>query len=420
MTPMRTVPVWSRSIDDYRSVVSNEAVNALHRRAWEIPGLRVLHLNSTAYGGGVAELLLAQVPLLQSLGVNAEWRVIEGDDEFFHTTKAVHTAIQGNREVRWTQRMHDHYVATQERNAANLDGQWDVVVVHDPQPLAIPAVLGPKAREVSKYWVWRCHIDCQDPNPQVWTALRGYLDHYDALVFTMPDFVQPDVPAGVRTVVSAPSIDPMSPKNAPLAPITVTDICSQYRIDPRRPVISQVSRFDPAKDPHGVVEAYQMVKEDFPDLQLLLAGSLAHDDPEGLVIYHELLELAKDDQDIFVLSNFQEVGNTAVNCFQRASQVVIQKSLREGFGLTVAEAAWKGKPVVGGDTGGIRLQVADGVSGYLVSSVADCAKRVTELLTDQQQCQSMGEAGREFVREKFLTPRELSDWLDLFADLARA
>jgi trehalose synthase len=238
------------------------------------------------------------------------------------------------------------------------------------------------------------------------------------MVFTMKEFVQPEVP-GDRVVISAPSIDPTSPKNSHLEEVTVTDICRQYHLDTRRPIIAQVSRFDPWKDPYGVIQAYKTVKECIPDVQLMLAGSLAHDDPEGLRLYDELLTEREDDQDIFILSNFQQVGNTTINCFQRAADVVIQKSIREGFGLTVAEGAWKSKPVIGGRAGGITLQIEDGGTGYLVDSVSECAQRTIELLEDPVRASKMGEAGRELVRENFLTTREVGDWLRLFADLAR-
>lgn len=416
---MRTVPVYPRSVDEYRAIVANDVVNDLQRRAWALSDLRILHLNSTAFGGGVAELLLAQIPLLEDLGIAAQWGVIDGDDDFFAITKSIHNGFQGNHELSWTSADAEHYLKVQERNAELLakQGPWDVVVVHDPQPLAIPMLLGARRRDVAKHWIWRCHIDCADPHPEIWAFLRPLLEPYDALVYTMQEYVQPDVPVE-RLMISPPSIDAMSPKNAPLAPITVTDVCRQYGVDPRRPVISQISRFDPWKDPMGVIDAYRIVKEELPDIQLILAGSLAHDDPEGLTYYDEALQARKRDTDLFVLSNFQEVGNTAVNCFQRASKVVIQKSLREGFGLTVSEAAWKGKPVVGGRTGGITLQIDDERTGFLVSSVEACAHRVIELLINPQRCDQMGAEARELVRARFLTTREMADWLDLVAELA--
>ncbi|HVE91787.1 MAG TPA: glycosyltransferase [Actinomycetota bacterium] len=416
---MRLVPVSPRSIDDYRPIVSDKAVNSLQRVAWQIEGSSLLNVNSTAYGGGVAELLLAQIPLLQDLGISAQWGVIDGDERFFEITKTIHNGLQGNHDLEWTQDMEQHYLACVGANLASLPTGLDVAVIHDPQPLAILSLLGPRAREVASKWVWRLHIDCADPHPGIWSFVRDLIEPYDAAVFTMREFVQEDVPAG-RVVICPPSIDPLSPKNAPLAPITVTDICRQYRIDPERPIMAQISRFDRWKDPLGVIEAYRTVKRDLPEVQLILAGSLAHDDPEGLRFYDDVLHACDGDPDIFVLSNFQEVGNTAVNCFQRAAGVVLQKSIREGFGLTVAEAGWKERCVVGGRAGGITLQIDDGRTGYLVESVEECAARTAELLADPQRAAQMGRAARELIGDRFLTTREVSDWVGLAAELLRA
>jgi trehalose synthase len=416
---MRLVPVWPRSLDDYRAVVAHDIVTNLQRQAWELQNLRVLHINSTSYGGGVAEVLLAQMPLLRDAGLDAHWGVIDGDERFFTITKSFHNAIQGSRELPWTDDMDAHYRSTIEANLDSIPTGWDIAVVHDPQPLAIPHLLGDDRHKVARHWVWRCHIDASDPSPEIWKYLCGYMEPYEAAVFTMQDFVQPGL--GIdRIVISPPSIDPMSPKNSPLADVTVTDICHQYQIDRRRPVIAQVSRFDPWKDPFGVIEAYRLVKQEIPDVQLILAGSLAHDDPEGLRMYDELLSTRADDRDLFVLSNLQEVGNTAINCFQRAAQVVIQKSLKEGFGLTVSEAAWKSKPMVGGRAGGIRLQIEEGRTGYLVDSVESCAERTLELLRDPGLAATMGEAGRALIRDRFLLTRDVADWLNLFTDLVAA
>jgi len=413
---MRVVPVRHRSIDDYRGVVGNEVVNALQRHAWGMSGHSVLHINSTAYGGGVAEVLLAHIPLLRDPEIEARWAVIDGDERFFGITKSIHNAIQGERELEWTAEMEEHYTAVVRSNLDSLPEGYDVVVVHDPQPLAIPKLLGDDRSRVGRRWVWRCHIDSSDPNPEVWSFVARHLDVYDAVVFTADEFVQPEVPVE-RVVVSPPSIDPMSPKNADLADVTVHDICTQYGIDMQRPLIAQVSRFDPWKDPFGVIAAYQLVKEQVPDVQLILAGSLAHDDPEGLKIYEDVMTYREKDPDVAVLSNLQEVGNTSVNCFQRAAQVVIQKSLKEGFGLTVAEAAWKGKPVIGGRAGGIKLQIVDGETGYLVDSVEACAQRTLELLADPERSARMGSQARELIRSRYLTTRELGDWLELFASV---
>ena len=415
---MRMIPSWPRSIDEFRSIVPNNAINELQRLAWEkLRGLKVLHVNSTEYGGGVAELLLTQIPLMDDLGLEAQWGVIDGDEHFFEITKSIHNGFQGNKEIPWTREMEEHYLAVVTQNIPSMPGGFDVAVIHDPQPMAIPFLLGDKRFDIAKHWIWRCHIDCADPHAEIWGFIRRFLDPYEAMVFTMKEFVQPEVP-GDRVLVSAPSIDPTSPKNSHLEPVTVSDICRQYHIDTRRPIIAQVSRFDPWKDPYGVIKAYKMVKEEIPDVQLILAGSLAHDDPEGLRLYDELLRERENDTDIFILSNFQQVGNTTVNAFQRAANVVIQKSIREGFGLTVAEAAWKSRPVIGGRAGGITLQINDGETGYLVDSVEETAHRSLELLRDPERAAKMGALGKDLVRDNFLTTREVSDWLRLFGEVA--
>jgi trehalose synthase len=415
---MRIVPSWPRSIEEFRGIVADDVINDIQKVAGDQKGLRVLHINSTEYGGGVAEILLAQIPVLEDLGLAPQWGVIDGDERFFEITKSVHNGFQGNKKLPWEPAMEVHYMWTVEQNLASLPEGFDICVVHDPQPMAIPHLLGSDRSRVAKKWIWRCHIDCADPHPGIWGFIKQFLEPYDAMVFTMKEFVQPEVP-GDRVVISAPSIDPTSPKNSDLSDVTVNDICRQYQIDTRRPIIAQISRFDPWKDPQGVIEAYRMVKKEIPETQLILAGSLAHDDPEGLTIYEELVRSRGDDRDLQILSNFQQVGNTTINCFQRAADVVIQKSIREGFGLTVAEGAWKGKPVLGGRAGGITLQIEDGQTGYLVDSVTDTAERSLELLKNPDKAATMGTAARELIRGRFLTTRELSDWLNLFADLVR-
>ena len=413
---MRIVPAWPRSIEEFRGVVADDVIGGLQSSGVQHKGLKVLHINSTEYGGGVAEILLAQIPLLEDLGLVAHWGVIDGDERFFEITKSVHNGFQGNKALPWEPAMEIHYLWTVEQNLATLPEGYDVCVVHDPQPMAIPYLLGNDRTRIAKKWIWRCHIDCADPHPGIWGFIKQFLDPYDAMVFTMKQFVQPEVP-GDRVVISAPSIDPTSPKNSDLSDVTVNDICRQYQIDPRRPILSQISRFDPWKDPQGVIEAYRIVKDKFPDVQLILAGSLAHDDPEGLKIYDDLVRSRHDDPDLLILSNFQQVGNTTINCFQRAADVIIQKSLKEGFGLTVAEGAWKSKPVLGGRAGGITLQIEEGRTGYLVESVEETAQRSIELLENPERSAEMGVAGRELIRDKFLTTRELDDWLRLFSDV---
>ena len=368
-------------------------------------------LNSTAFGGGVAELLLTQVALLQDLGIDTTWAVLEGSDEYFAVTKAVHNALQG-APLAWTSEMEAVYRERIRANAAELTETFDVVFVHDPQPAALIEVLEDEDRKEGR-WLWRCHIDLSTPYAPVWAFFEPIVNRYDAAIFTMEAFAQPGVTAPVAFV--PPSIDPISTKNAPMNDETVHEVLTAYGIDPHRPIVTQVSRFDPWKDPLGVIDAFRLVREEHPELQLVMAGSMASDDPEGMEFLDRTEAHRDGDPDIHLLTNLHKVGNLEVNAFQRASAVVVQKSTREGFGLVVAEGMWKGKPVVGGDVGGITLQIEEGVSGYLVDSVEACAARISELIADPGLRERMGQAGLERVRDRFLSVREIEDYLRLMS-----
>ena len=402
-----------RHLDDYRKSAGDEAVDRLAEVAAKLKGARLVNLSSTSFGGGVAELLYTHIPLLQDLGIDAEWKLIEGSEEFFQITKLMHNALHGMA-VPWSDAFEQTYLDRVAANAERWDEEADLVMVHDPQPAALLTFLEEAGRRHGK-WVWRCHIDVSQPMDQVWSFVAIHVARYDAAVFTLEEFVRPGLPMPVAVI--PPSIDPLSPKNAPLDPIAVRAILKTYGMDVERPVITQVSRFDPWKDPLGVIDAYRMIKEEFPSLQLALVGSMAHDDPEA---WH-FLELAEEhrsaDPDIHLLTNLQGVGPTEVNAFQRASEVAIQKSIREGFGLTASEAMWKERPVVVGNAGGLRIQVEEGVSGYLVDTPEACAERISELMRDDALRARMGAAGREAVRERFLAVRELTDYLELFTSL---
>ncbi len=413
---LERVPVLEKSLDDYAAVVEPGTIERIREIAAPLAGARVLHVNATAYGGGVAELLATHIALLRDAGLETDWQVMRGTDEFFHVTKSVHNALQG-AEVEWTGRSERVYLGRVVDNALALEGEYDFVVIHDPQPAAIREfVRGHRFDSDGAKWIWRCHIDLTDANPRVWEFFRPYVEQYDASVWTMPQFVPASLQMD-RVVQAPPCIDPLSVKNLDLAEPFVAEICRSYGIDPNRPIMCQVSRFDPWKDPVGVIEAFHMAREQVPGLQLILAGSMATDDPEGFH-YWELCEEARGgDRDVHLLSNLQQVGSVQINAFQRAADVVLQKSLREGFGLTVAEALWKGRPVVGGRCGGITLQIDDGTTGYLVDTVEECAARSVEILTDAETAIRMGTAGREHVRREFLSTRELEDWLRLFTDL---
>jgi len=414
---LERVPLVEKSLADFAEVVGDDQIDRIRELAAPLQGARVLHVNATAYGGGVAELLATHIPLLRNVGVNAEWQVIHGSDEFFSVTKTVHNALQG-AEVEWTPEMEKIYLDKVRENAALIEGEWDYVVIHDPQPAALLSYLqdSPINRPDTK-WIWRCHIDLTNVNEQVWNFFRPYVEMHDASVWTMQQFV-PEAFTMDKILIAPPCIDPLSVKNIQLPELVSREICKKYGIDVNRPLMTQVSRFDPWKDPLGVLEAYRMVREQVPGLQLLLAGSMATDDPEGFQIWQDIEKAREDDPDVHLLSNLQQVGNVEINAFYAESDVVLQKSLREGFGLTVSEALWKGRPVIGGAVGGITMQIQDGVSGYLVNSVQEAADRALELLADPKKADAMGAAGKEWVRENFLSTRELRDWLGLFGDLA--
>ena len=412
---LERVPLLEKDLDAYGEIVGNEVVARIRELAEPLRGARVLHINATAYGGGVAEILATHVPLLRSAGLEADWQVIRGSDEFFKITKSVHNALQGG-DVEWTRSMEADYLEWVLDNALRIEGEFDFVVVHDPQPAALRSFVRDRAlRHEGTRWIWRCHIDLTDADPKVWEFYRPFVELHDAAVFTMPEFVPGTLE--LEPVVAPPCIDPLSVKNLDLPQPFGEELCKQYGLDVRRPIVCQVSRYDPWKDPVGVIEAFRIVRERVTDVQLLLAGSMATDDPEGFRVWEEVQEVRAGDPDIHLLSNIQQVGNVQINAFQRLADVVVQKSIREGFGLTVGEALWKGRPVVGGRAGGIVLQIRDGYDGYLVGSVEECAARTMDLLADPVGADAMGMQGREHIRANFLATRELEDWLRLFTEL---
>lgn len=410
---LQPVSVGAKRLDDYRPIVGDEAIAEIRALAEPLRGARVVHINATAYGGGVAEILQTLVPLMRDVGLEAEWQVIEGADEFFSVTKACHNGLQG-MDIPFTGEMKEIWQRYNERNAHRFEGLHDFVIVHDPQPAGLLHFHG---RAGGKHWIWRCHIDTSQPNPAYWEFFVPYISLYDAAVFTMREQVGPGVTFRHLAIIP-PTIDPLSPKNAPMLMEEARQTVARFGVDVRRPLIVQVSRFDPWKDPLGVIDAYRMVKRETPEAQLALVGSMAADDPEGWTYLDRTIRHAGEDYDIFILHNFHGVGNQEVNAFQTVADVVVQKSLREGFGLVVAEALWKGKPVIGGNVGGIPLQVLDGKTGFLVNTIEECAERILYLLQHPEGSQRMGEAAREHVRRNFLSTRYLRDYLRLFRELA--
>jgi trehalose synthase len=407
---LQPIIVPHKHLADYASIVGRTLSDEIRERAGRLKGKRVLHVSATAFGGGVSEILHTLVPLMIDVGLEAEWHVIYGREEFFNATKVMHNALQGNpqdlSDEQW-----DIWRRYNEINAKELSSDWDVVIVHDPQPAALASLVGEKSRR----WIWRCHIDLSTPNPGTLERLVPHLEPYPAAVFHMPQYV----PVGMdgRAHIVPPAIDPLAPKNMAFSPEDAVYICEQFGIDVDRPLLCQVSRFDPWKDPLGVIDAYRIVKEQVPDVQLALVGSMATDDPEGWDYFNATVAHAEGDPDIHILNNLNNVGAIEVNAFQSHCDVVIQKSTREGFGLTVTEAIWKGRPLIGGAVGGIPLQVSDGETGFLVSSVEECAARSLEILRDPGLGKQLGRAGKEAVRKRFLMPRLLRDWLALFEQL---
>jgi trehalose synthase len=413
MTPPPWQPAPGPRLDAYRAVVGHRAVDELYQLASRLAGKRVQHVNATRSGGGVAEILNRMIPLLQELGVDAVWDVLRGEEEFYRVTKAFHNAIQGEV-VELTPQDFEIFVRWNEINAREIDLHGDFVVIHDPQPAAMP-FFGPRARRAPdprRPIVWRCHIDASHPHRAVWTFLEKWVRRYDATLFSAPQFAQ--ALPNPRFLV-APAIDPLSDKNRELARERIEAVYEKHGIDLKRPTLVQISRFDRWKDPLGVIRTYRMVKET-NDCQLVLAGGGATDDPEGAAVLAEVQEAAGNDPDLHVLL-LPPDAHLEVNALQRGATIILQKSVREGFGLTVSEGLWKGKPVIGGSTGGIPLQVLDGVTGYLVASPEGAAFRARFLLNHPEIAAEMGRRGVEMVRQNFLVTRNVRDYLVLFLSL---
>jgi len=408
---LQLVDIGPRSIGGYRGIATDEVLDQLSTVARELRGVRVAHVNATPYGGGVSELLRSTVPLLNDLGLVAHWKTIFGDNRFFQVTKKIHNGLQGAKGG-LTEADREAYLGTSRRNAELFEEEYDFVFLHDPQPAAILKM----RRKRSGRWIWRCHIDTSWPNPDVWGFLRKYIAEFDGAVFSMKEFIPPDFPIATVDIIP-PAIDPLSPKNMPLNEETLRQVLAWIGIEPDRPLITQVSRFDAWKDPMGVIAAYRLVREEFPSLQLALVGSMALDDPEGWDVYHQIIEASRNDPEIHVFTNLIGVGNVEVNAFQRLSNVVIQKSIREGFGLVISEALWKTTPVVAGRAGGITLQMADNSGGILVDGVEACAAAVKTLLRDRGQALDLARLGKERVRHHFLLPRLLLNELHLMKQL---
>lgn len=398
-------------LDAYAEVTGQDVINHLRQLAQPLRGMRIVHINSTRVGGGVAEILAKLVPLTRELGLETSWEVIEGSDEFFQCTKGMHNALQGNR-VKIPEKLLRTYERVNRENGERLRGKLkdaDFVFIHDPQPAPL---LGTCPDRKGK-WIWRCHIDASRPFRPIWNYLREFVAGYDASIFSLADFAQ-TLPH--PQYIIPPSIDPLSEKNVELPEEDVRSVMDSFELDATRPLLVQISRFDRFKDPVGVIQAYQLVKKFVPGQQLVLAGGSATDDPEGEAVMAEVRQASGDDPDVHVLL-LPPNSNRTVNALQRAATIVVQKSIREGFGLTVTEALWKGKPVIGGDTGGIRLQVINFNTGFRVVTPEGAALRIRYLLHQPKLMSAIGEQARQFVKENFLLTRHLREYLTLLLSL---
>lgn len=386
-------------LEDYEPLVGGEAIARVREKAESLKDLRVAHINSTYYGGGVAELLSALTLLLNDLGIKTGWRLIHGSPDFFSITKKMHNALQGGQ-INLSDRKMKIYEEVIYENVIRNHLDHDMVIVHDPQPLLM----------VNHYrrrgpWVWRCHVDLSNPNEQLWNYLKPHVEEYDAVIVSCKEYKQ-----DIKTpqLIFAPAIDPFSIKNRDMSEQDIDERLSHYDIPVDLPIVAQVSRFDRWKDPEGVIEAFKIARKEV-DATLVLLGNVATDDPEGEQVYESLVGCREER--LIILS---KQDTALVNALQRKAAVVLQKSLREGFGLTVAEAMWKGTPVIGGNVGGIRYQIKDGENGYLVSSVEEAADRIVKLLKDRNLRNQMGQRGKESVKERYLIFRYLEQYVDLF------
>ncbi|MGQ0809864.1 MAG: glycosyltransferase [Nitrospiraceae bacterium] len=393
-------------LEDYRDVAPQGTVDLLRQLGKRLEGKRFLHVNSTRFGGGVAEMLHRLVPLFEELGIPTRWEVMTGNDLFYKTTKSFHNALQGTAQ-QISADMYEAYLECNRENAKRITFDADVAMIHDPQPAAFIDVRPKDAK-----WIWRCHIDVSTPQHSVWQFLRPFVARYDAAVFSLPRFAR-RLP--IPQFLVYPSIDPLSDKNRELAPQEIDSILARLGTPTDKPILLQVSRFDRFKDPVGVVKAYRLVKKSH-DCRLVLAGGTATDDPEGAEVLAEVQEAVGVDPDVQILL-LPPTANLEINALQRTATVVIQKSVREGFGLTVAEAMWKGKTVIGGETGGITVQIIQGQTGYMVNSPEGAAFQIKRLLNEPQRITLIGRQAKEYARHRFLITRHLQDYLGLMIHL---
>jgi trehalose synthase len=399
LTPPAPPP--SPRLDNYEHIVGQAQVDAMRFLARDLEGKTIKMVNSTSVGGGVAEMLNRLVPLLSELGVPTKWDVITGGNDFFEVTKALHNALHGTS-YELSKAAQEIFLMYNEQNRARLQFSDDMIVVHDPQPLGL--ILS--CKKTQSTWVWRCHIDLSNPDVHVWEFLRPFVEKFDAAIFSSQSFAR-QLP--IPQYLFYPCIDPLSEKNKELSDSEVQKVCEDLGIDRSRPIVTQVSRFDRLKDPVGVVQAFKLARK-YVDCQLVLAGGGAEDDPEGALVLREVIEAVGNDPDIIIL-DLPPWCALEINAIQRASTLIVQKSLREGFGLTVTEALWKGKATIGSAVGGIPNQIMHKLTGMLVHSVEGCAFQIRYLLTHPEFARQIGNSGREHVKENFLITTNVKRWL---------
>lgn len=395
------------AIKDYIPIVGQGIIDELYLLAIRCKDKTIQNINSTSVGGGVAEILLRMIPLLRELGLDVRWDVIKGDEKFFTITKKMHNALHGV-DVEITKTDIEYFLSINEMNAREINFYGDIVFIHDPQPIAIVN----KKREIGKKWLWRCHIDFTEPKENIINFLESYINQYDKAVFSAPSFARKLI---IPQILISPSIDPLSDKNKELDFEIIPNVLERFQIDKNRPIVTQISRFDYLKDPIGVIEVYKKVKR-YVDCQLVLAGGGATDDPEGMNVLQKVREAAANDPDIHILF-LPPASDIEINALQRASSVILQKSLKEGFGLTVAEALWKGKPVIASAVGGIPLQITHKYSGILTYSIDGTAYYLKQLLNEPEYAKKLGENGRNNIKNNFLITRHIRDYLLLFLSL---
>ncbi|MGD6808438.1 MAG: glycosyltransferase [Candidatus Bathyarchaeia archaeon] len=412
---MLTVESTSKiELKDFEGIVSEEQLQTIRELSNQLKTKKIAHVNSTSFGGGVAEILHSMVPLMRGVGLKVNWQVINGDLNFFNITKKIHNALQGANLVLSKEEEHTYLEYTRmNSDAAVLDA--DIVMVHDAQPVALIKF----CRNKSNCWIWRCHIDLSTPNFEVWRFLEPYISQYNAAVFTAKEYVIHSLMVSTLAI-RAPSINPLNEKNRELTEPEIRTILERFNVNPEKPVITQVGRFDRWKNPTGAIDVYRLLKKQYPNVQLVLIGGMATDDPEGQYYFEKTLQHARGDPDIhLLLTDHKSIKDVEVNAFQRASRVVLQMSTKEGFGLTVTEALWKGVPVVARRVGGIPLQVINGQNGFLIDTVERAAEKTLYLLKNQETAKQMGVNGKELVRKKYLIISHLKDYLSLFNDLLK-